>query len=88
MTGKSLFSKTMPFCFAKFVLGGILVLVSALLFAIMMGIGWLFSDGGIFVALLLWLSAIKGVHWVITLLLDTLFAYTDYDTFLYNLFTC
>ena len=65
MTGKSLFSKTMPFCFAKFVLGGILVLVSALLFAIMMGIGWLFSDGGIFVALLLWLSAIKGVHWVI-----------------------
>jgi len=65
MTGKSLFSKTMPFCFAKFVLGGILVLVSALLFAIMMGIGWLFSDGGMFVALMLWLAAIKGIHWVI-----------------------
>ena len=65
MTGKSLFSKTMPFCFAKFVLGGILVLVSALLFAIMMGIGWLFSDGGIFVALMLWLASIKGIHWVI-----------------------
>ena len=65
MTGKSLFSKTMPFCFAKFVLGGILVLVSALLFAIMMGIGWLFSDGGVFVALMIWLASIKGVHWVI-----------------------
>lgn len=65
MTAKSLFNKTMPFCMAKFVLGGVLVLVSALLFAIMMGIGWLFSDGGIFVALLLWLAAIKGIHWVI-----------------------
>lgn len=65
MTGKSLFSKTMPFCFAKFALGGILVIASALLFAIMMGIGWLFSDGGVFVALILWLGAIKGIYYVI-----------------------
>jgi len=65
MTGKSLFSKTMPFCMAKLGLGAILVAVCTILFAILMGIGWLFGDGGIFVCLMIWLASIKVVHWAI-----------------------
>jgi len=62
MTAKDIFRKTMPFCMAKLVLGGILVLVSVILFAILMGIGWLFGDWGMIVTLLIWLGGIKLVH--------------------------
>ena len=65
MTGKSLFNKTMPFCMAKLGLGAILVAVCTILFAILMGIGWLFGDGGVFVSILIWLASIKAVHWAI-----------------------
>jgi len=42
---------------AKLALGGITVLLSTVVFLILMGIGWLFGDGGIFFALLIWIGA-------------------------------
>ncbi len=55
-----LFRKTLPFCIAKLLLGGATVLISAILLAILLGIGWLFGDGGIFVCILIWI-ALTGV---------------------------
>ena len=49
MTAKQLFSKTTPFIIAKLMLGGATVLISALLLAIMMGLGWLFGEGGMLI---------------------------------------
>ena len=65
MTAKQLFKKTMPFVWAKMVLGGITVGVSVILLAILMGIGWLFGDGGLTICLLIWIGATGVVRFVI-----------------------
>lgn len=54
MNAKEIFGKTMPFNMAKLGLGVITVLLSAVLFAIMMGIGWLFGGGGILITFCIW----------------------------------
>ena len=56
MTAKQLFRKTRPFCMAKLALGGATVLLSLILFAILMGIGWLFGDGGILITFIIWVA--------------------------------
>lgn len=65
MTAKQIFSKTMPFVWAKLLLGLLTVLVSAVLLAILMGIGWLFDWGGMVIAVIIWLAGIKGINLVI-----------------------
>ena len=57
MTAKQIYNKTKPFCIAKLGLAAITVLASTVIFLILLGIGWLFGDGGIFVAILLWIGA-------------------------------
>ena len=61
----TLFRKTMPFCIAKLLLGGATVLICAVLFAILLGIGWLFGDGGIFVCMLIWIGCVGAVRFAI-----------------------
>ena len=56
MTAKQLFNQTRPFCMAKLALGGATVLLSVILFAILMGIGWLFGDGGMVVTFIIWIG--------------------------------
>ncbi len=65
MTSKQLFSKTMPFVWAKLALGGVTVLISAVLLAILMGLGWLFGDGGMVVTFCIWVGATGLVRFVI-----------------------
>ena len=65
MTAKEIFNKTMPFCMAKLALGGATVLLSTILFAIVMGIGWLFGDGGLGVALIIWIIATGIIRFAI-----------------------
>ena len=65
MTAQQLYSKTMPFVWAKLVLGLATVLISVALFAVLMGIGWLFGDGGMGVAILIWLAGTGVVRFVI-----------------------
>ena len=62
MTAKQIFNKTRPFCMAKLALGAITVLLSSLVFLIFLGIGWLFGDGGIFVAIILWVFATRLIR--------------------------
>ena len=62
MTAKKIFSGTMPFVFAKLALGGATVLISVVLLAILMGIGWLFGETGIWVGIILWVFAVRLVH--------------------------
>jgi len=56
MNAKQLFNKTRPFCMAKLALGGATVLLSVILFAILMGIGWLFGDGGMLITFIIWVG--------------------------------
>ena len=66
MKAGELYSKTMPFVWAKLILGVVTVLASAILFAIFMGIAWLFkSDGVSGIMLLIWLGAVGGIRFVI-----------------------
>lgn len=60
-----LFKKTMPFCMAKLALGGVTVLISVILLALLMGLGWLFGEGGMLVCLLIWLGAIGVIRFAI-----------------------
>ena len=60
-----LFKKTMPFCMAKLALGGAMVLISVILLAILMGLGWLFGEGGMLVGLVIWLGAIGVIRFAI-----------------------
>ena len=60
-----LFKKTMPFCIAKLALGGVMVLICAILLAILMGLGWLFGEGGMLVCLLIWVGAIGVIRFAI-----------------------
>lgn len=66
MKAGELYSKTMPFVWAKLLLGLATVLISAVLFAIFAGLAWLFrsSDvGGIMI--IIWLIAVGIVRFVI-----------------------
>ena len=65
MTAKQLFNKTRPFCMAKLALGAATVLLSVVLFAILMGIGWLFDEGGIYIAFLLWIGGTGVIRFVL-----------------------
>ncbi len=65
MKPSELFRKTMPFCIAKLVLGGATVLIAVILLAVLMGLGWLFGEGGILIGLLLWLGAIGVIRFAI-----------------------
>ena len=46
MKSGELFRKTMPFAIAKLVLGAATMLISVVLLAILLGIGWLFGENG------------------------------------------
>ncbi len=65
MTAKQLFNKTMPFVWAKLALGGALVLISAVLLAILMGLGWLFGEGAMLVTFCIWCGAVGVLRFVI-----------------------
>ena len=65
MTAKQLFKKTMPFVWAKMMLGGATVLISLILLIIMMALGWLFGDGAMLIMLILWISATGVVRFFI-----------------------
>ena len=65
MKAEQLFRKTMPFCMAKFALGGIMIGIMAVLLAIFAGIGWLFGDLGLVSGLCIWGGSIKVVHLVV-----------------------
>lgn len=62
MKASQVFLKTMPFCMAKFALGGIMILICGLLLAILMGIGWLFGEVGVFIGFLAWMASLSMVH--------------------------
>ena len=62
MTAKQLFNKTRPFCMAKLALGGATVLLSVILFVILMGIGWLFGDGGIVITFIIWIGGTRVIR--------------------------
>ena len=59
MTAKRLFSKTLPFVWAKLLLGGAAVLISAILLALLMGLGWLFGEIGMVIMFIIWCGAIR-----------------------------
>ncbi|MBQ4264646.1 MAG: zinc-ribbon domain-containing protein [Clostridia bacterium] len=65
MTTKQLFQGTMPFMLAKLLLGGATVLISIILLAILMGIGYLFGEGGLLVTFIIWVGAIGVVRFAI-----------------------
>ncbi|MBQ6867248.1 MAG: zinc ribbon domain-containing protein [Clostridia bacterium] len=65
MKSGSVFRKTMPFCMAKLLLGGALVLVSGILLAIFMGLGWLFGDLGMVICIAIWIGITGFVRKVI-----------------------
>ncbi len=65
MTSKQLFSKSMPFCMAKLGLGAATLLIDGILLALLMGIGWLFGDGGLVVCFCIWLAVIPAVRFAL-----------------------
>jgi hypothetical protein len=66
MKAGELYSKTMPFVWAKLLLGLITVVVSAVLFGILMGLAWLFNSEGVTgIMILVWLGAVGVVRFVI-----------------------
>ncbi len=65
MNAKEIFLKTMPYNMAKLLLGLLTVLVSVVLFAVLVGIGYLFGEGGTVIMLLVWLGALGIVRFII-----------------------
>ena len=65
MKAGQVFRKTLPFCWAKLLLGGATVLISAILLAILMGLGWLFGENGMVICVLIWIGATGVVRFVI-----------------------
>ncbi len=65
MTAKQLFNKTRPFCMAKLALGGATVLLSVILFAILMGIGWLFGGGGMVITFIIWIGGTAVIRFAL-----------------------
>lgn len=65
MNAKQIFQKTMPFNMAKLALGAATVLLSIVLFAILMGIGWLFGEGGMGITFIIWLGGTGLIRFII-----------------------
>jgi hypothetical protein len=62
----AVFFKTMPFVWAKLILGLVTVIVSAVLLAVLMGIALLFDSGVVvFIMFLIWLGVVNIVRFVI-----------------------
>lgn len=58
MKPNQIYSKTMPFVWAKLLLGLATVVISVVIFAALMGIAWLFHNEGVFaIMFIIWLSA-------------------------------
>jgi len=61
-----IFRKTMPFVWAKLLLGILTIVVSALILAILLGIAWLFKSEGVgLVMIIVWLSLTGIIRFVI-----------------------
>lgn len=65
MTAGRLFRKTMPFVWAKLLLGSAAALISIALLAGFLALGWLFGEIGVIIAAILWLVVIKVVWKII-----------------------
>ncbi len=65
MKSGQLFRKTMPFAIAKLVLGAATVLISVVLLAILLGIGWLFGENGMVICIFIWIGATGAVRFAI-----------------------
>ena len=65
MTSKQLFSGTMPFMLAKLALGAVTVVLSVVLFAILMTLGWLFGEGGMLVTFCIWLAGTGVIRFAV-----------------------
>lgn len=62
---KDLFSKTLPFIWAKLALGAATVLISIVLLLILMGLGWLFGGTGMLVMFIIWCIAVGIVRFIL-----------------------
>jgi hypothetical protein len=66
MNSNQIYRKTMPFVWAKLMLGLVTVAISIVLFAILMGLGWLFnSDGLTVIMFIIWVSAVGVVRFAL-----------------------
>ena len=66
MNAKDVFFKTMPFVWAKLLLGIITVVVSVIILAILLGIAWLFNSMGVgLVLVIIWLVLTGIVRFII-----------------------
>jgi len=66
LTANEIFSKTMPFVWAKLLLGVITVVASIVVLAILMGIAWLFRSGGVgLVMFFIWLGLTGIIRFVL-----------------------
>ena len=65
MKSGELFRKTMPFAIAKLVLGAATVLISVVLLAILLGLGWLFGENGMVICIFIWIGATGVVRFAI-----------------------
>ncbi len=65
MKAGELFRKTFGFVTAKLLLGGATVLISVVLLAILMGLGWLFGEGGMAICLIIWIALTGAVRFAI-----------------------
>ncbi|MCL2043277.1 MAG: zinc ribbon domain-containing protein [Treponema sp.] len=66
MKAGEVFSKTMPFAWAKLMLGLLVVVISIVILAVLMGIAWLFKSEAVgFVMFIIWLSVTGIVNFII-----------------------
>lgn len=66
MEARNVFQKTLPFAWAKLLLGLVTIGISVVIFAILMGISYLFSSGRVTaVMFIVWLGAVGVVRFVI-----------------------
>lgn len=62
---KNLFSKTLPFIWAKLALGTATVLISVVLLVILMGFGWLFGEISMLIMFCIWCVAVGIVRFAL-----------------------
>lgn len=65
MTSAQVFKGTMPFVVAKLALGGAIVAISSVLFAFLMGIGWLFGGNGMWMGFMIWIACMGGIRFAL-----------------------
>jgi hypothetical protein len=66
VNASQIYRNTMPFVWAKLVLGLITVAISVVLFAVLMGLGWLFNSGDVTVIMfIIWVSAVGVARFVL-----------------------